>query len=139
MTVTFNLAGIDYMALNAGPHFKLNEACSIMVHLDTQDEIDRVWTALLSDGGKPSQCGWLTDRFGVTWQVIPTMFTRLMESGEKAATGRMMAAMMKMVKMDIAGLQAAYDGKDDDATKKRQRDDDNDEKIETNGKESKTK
>ncbi|MET0545153.1 MAG: VOC family protein [Caulobacterales bacterium] len=110
LVVRFNLGGTEYMGLNGGPHFKFNEAASIVVNCETQEEIDRLWAALLEGGGAESQCGWLKDRFGLSWQIVPTIMEELMSKGDKDAGGRMMAAMMKMVKLDIAQLKAAYYG-----------------------------
>jgi len=109
MTVGFELAGRRYTALNGGPHFKFNEAVSFVVNCDTQAELDAYWEKLTSGGGKPVQCGWLKDRFGLSWQIVPTILPQLV--GKPGAGGRVMQALMQMVKLDIAKLQAAADGK----------------------------
>jgi len=108
MSLTFRLGGREYFALNGGPHYKLTEAFSMFVSCDTQEEVDRLWTAL-SEGGQPLRCGWLTDRFGVTWQIIPKAMTDMLADKDRARAGRVMNAMMGMVKLDIAGLKAAYE------------------------------
>jgi predicted 3-demethylubiquinone-9 3-methyltransferase (glyoxalase superfamily) len=105
--VEFELAGQRLVAMNGGPHYTLTPAASIILHLDTQAEVDRIWSALLADGGTESRCGWLTDRFGLSWQIIPRALPRLLQSDP---TGRVMQAMMAMVKIDIATLEAAAKG-----------------------------
>lgn len=102
-TVAFTLMGQHYWGLNGGPYYALTPAASISVHVDTQAEVDRLWSALL-EGGSESRCGWLTDRFGLSWQIIPRALPRLLKSD---TTGRVMHAMMGMVKLDIAALEAA--------------------------------
>jgi predicted 3-demethylubiquinone-9 3-methyltransferase (glyoxalase superfamily) len=108
LTVTFELAGTEFMALNGGPHFKLTEAASLVVQCDGQAEIDRLWSALLADGGKEQQCGWLKDRYGMSWQIVPARLRDMMQAGEPERMARVMAAVMKMVKLDLAPLEAAY-------------------------------
>ena len=103
-TVEFTLMGQRYWALNGGPHYKLTPACSISVHVDSQAEVDHLWTALLEGGGVESRCGWLADRWGLSWQIIPRALPRLLKSD---TSGRVMQAMMGMVKRDIAALEAA--------------------------------
>lgn len=103
-TVEFTLMGQSYWALNGGPHFKPTPAASISVHVDTQSEIDHLWQGLLAGGGQQSRCGWLTDRFGQSWQIIPRALPRLLKSDR---TGKVMQAMMAMVKFDIAALETA--------------------------------
>ncbi|MGQ0612033.1 MAG: VOC family protein [Paracoccaceae bacterium] len=103
-TVSFTLMGQRFWGLNGGPHFKPSPAASITVYLDTQPEMDRLWSALLEGGGAESRCGWLTDRFGISWQIIPRALPRLLRAD---ASGRVMQAMMGMVKLDIAALEAA--------------------------------
>ncbi len=103
-TVEFTLMGQRYWVLNGGPHLALTPAASISVHVDSQAEVDRLWQALLAGGGVESRCGWLTDRFGLSWQIIPRALPRLLKSD---TSGRVMAAMMGMVKLDIAALEAA--------------------------------
>ncbi|RYY59764.1 MAG: VOC family protein [Chitinophagaceae bacterium] len=107
MTMAFELFGQKYIALNGGPHYQFTEAVSFVVNCETQEEIDRYWEALLADGGKASRCGWLKDRFGLSWQIVPVQLPQLLKAGDAAAKGRVMAAMMNMVKMDIAALEAA--------------------------------
>jgi predicted 3-demethylubiquinone-9 3-methyltransferase (glyoxalase superfamily) len=109
MTIAFELEGQEYVALNGGPNFSFTHGVSLMVRCDTQEEIDRYW-ARLTEGGKEIQCGWLVDRFGLSWQIVPRVFMELVSGSDKARAQRMMAAMMKMVKMDIAALKRAYEG-----------------------------
>lgn len=110
MTVEFELDGQRFTALNGGPMFQFTEAVSFQVHCDTQQEIDHFWDKL-SAGGDPKarQCGWLKDRFGVSWQVVPAALPKLM--ADPAAAGRVMSALLTMTKLDVAALQAAADGK----------------------------
>lgn len=110
LVVEFTLAGAPYMVLNGGPMFEHSPAASISVLADDQSEIDRLWDALTKDGGKESMCGWVVDRFGVSWQVVPSVLPTLMESDDKAAAGRARAAMMKMGKFNISALEAAFRG-----------------------------
>jgi predicted 3-demethylubiquinone-9 3-methyltransferase (glyoxalase superfamily) len=110
MVVDFQLEGQRCQALNAGPIFKLSPAFSFVVNCKTQKEVDYYWTKLLSGGGQPSQCGWLTDRFGLSWQIVPEMMAKVYAGKDAAAAQRMMAAMLKMVKLDIAALEAAAKG-----------------------------
>ena len=109
MTVQFQLQGQDFTALNGGPQFTFNEAVSFVVHCDTQEEIDRYWEKLTADGGQEVQCGWLRDRYGLSWQIVPSMLGELV-SGDAARAGRVMGALMKMVKLDIATLKKAAEG-----------------------------
>ncbi len=109
LTVAFELDNASFMALNGGPHFKLTEAASIAVRCDTQAEIDTLWSRLLEDGGVEQQCFWLKDRFGLSWQVVPSQLEQWMRS-DKIAAARVMSVMMGSVKADIAKLQRAYDG-----------------------------
>ena len=102
--VEFTLIGQRYWLLNGGPHHQLTPACSISVHVDSQAEVDHLWTALLAGGGTESRCGWLSDRWGLSWQIIPRALPRLLKSG---TPGRVLQAMMGMVKLDIAALEAA--------------------------------
>lgn len=101
-----SLLGQRYTFLNGGPHYRLTPAASIEVHLDTQAEVDLLWHALLQ-GGEAQRCGWLTDRFGVSWQIIPRSLIRLMLTEDDAVAARVTAAMMQMVKLDVAALEAA--------------------------------
>ncbi|MVT08456.1 VOC family protein [Chitinophaga tropicalis] len=111
MTVTFILDGVEFTALNAGPHFKFTEAISFYVKCDTQEEIDEKWEKLTSGGGQPSQCGWLKDKFGLSWQIAPPVLGELMQDKDREKAGRVTAAMMKMTKIDIQQLKDAYDNK----------------------------
>lgn len=110
MTVEFELDGRPFMGLNGGPVFKFSEAISFVIDCQDQAEVDRYWDALLADGGRESQCGWLTDRFGLSWQVTPRQLAELMSSGDKAQAERVFGAMMKMGKLDVAKLEAAARG-----------------------------
>lgn len=110
MTATFEIAGTRLMGLNGGPYFHFTEAFSLFVSVDTQDEIDRLWSALTGDGGQESQCGWLKDKFGLSWQIVPTALPSLLGSPDPGAAGRAMQAMLQMRKLDIAALRAAHDG-----------------------------
>lgn len=107
LTVVFELDGQWFRGLNGGPQFTFSEAISFEIEVETQGELDRYWDALLADGGVESQCGWLKDRFGLSWQVVPKQLGELMTSEDKAKAGRVAAAMMRMVKLDIAALEAA--------------------------------
>ncbi|MGF1475723.1 MAG: VOC family protein [Geminicoccaceae bacterium] len=110
LVVAFTLAGTPYQALNGGPQFKHSEAASISVTTLDQDEIDRLWTALTADGGRESRCGWLVDRFGLSWQIVPEALPRLLGDTDRQASARVMETMMTMAKIDIAALEAAYHG-----------------------------
>ena len=110
LTVNFTLAGNSYIALNGGPDFKFNEAISLSIDCADQAEVDRYWEALLANGGEPSVCGWLKDRFGVSWQVVPRQMTQMFNSADRAAAKRAMEAMLKMVKIDVAEVERAYAG-----------------------------
>jgi predicted 3-demethylubiquinone-9 3-methyltransferase (glyoxalase superfamily) len=111
MTVGFTLAGQEFTALNGGPQFKFTEAISLVVNCETQQEIDYFWDKLTSSGGQPIECGWLKDRYGLCWQVVPTALGQMMKAGDATKTNRMMAALMTMKKLDVAELQKAYEGK----------------------------
>ncbi len=106
MTIEFQIEGQEFIALNGGPHFKFNEAVSFVVNCKTQAEVDRYWKKL-SAGGKEVQCGWLKDKFGVSWQIVPTVLGELMSSKDSAKSRRVMQAMLKMVKLDIKKLKDA--------------------------------
>ncbi|QTD44497.1 VOC family protein [Ottowia testudinis] len=112
MTVSFELLGQPFLALNGGPHFKFNEAVSLMVLCDTQAEIDHYWSAL-SQGGDPAaqQCGWLKDRYGVSWQIAPAAFADWITSADHAAVERYMGVMMGMKKLNLAQLRQAFEGR----------------------------
>jgi len=109
MTTYFEIEGQPFVALNGGEEAKFNQAISFVVNCDTQDEIDYYWSKL-AEGGKEIQCGWLVDRFGVTWQIVPSQMPEWV-SGDPEKANRVMKALMPMKKLDIATLQAAYDGK----------------------------
>ncbi|MBX7074568.1 MAG: VOC family protein [Pirellulales bacterium] len=109
MTVEFQLAGIEFVALNGGPHFKFTEAISLSVDCESQAEVDHLWSSL-TQGGQPSQCGWLKDRYGLSWQIVPRALPELLASKDAAKSGRVMQAMLQMSKIDIAELQRAADG-----------------------------
>jgi predicted 3-demethylubiquinone-9 3-methyltransferase (glyoxalase superfamily) len=109
MTVSFELEGQRFYALNGGPHFKFTPAVSFFVDCETQAEIDRYWEKLAADGGATNRCGWLTDQFGVTWQIVPSLLGRLLGDADPKKAGAVMQAMMQMTKLDIAALQRAYD------------------------------
>ena len=108
--VSFTLFGQPFRAMTAGPHDEFNDAISLMVLCDDQAEIDRYWNALLKDGGKPVACGWLTDRFGLRWQIAPAVFEEMMSDMDPIRSKRVTDAMMKMVKFDLAALEKAYRG-----------------------------
>lgn len=107
--VDFTLAGQQFMAIGAGPLDPFNHAISFVVNCDDQAEVDRLWDAL-SDGGLAEQCGWLKDRYGVSWQIVPTVLGELIADPDREKARRVMEAMLQMVKLDIAGLRRAYDG-----------------------------
>ena len=109
MTVAFALDGQDLVALNGGPHFKFTEAISFVVNCETQDEVDHFWEKL-SAGGQEVQCGWLKDRYGVSWQIVPTVLPEMLQDKDPEKARRVMAAMLKMIKIDIAALRHAYEG-----------------------------
>ena len=96
------------MALNGGPHFKFTEAISLYVNCESQEEVDYYWERLLSDGGKESQCGWLKDKFGLSWQIVPSRLSQLMKDTNREKSERVMQAMLKMIKLDIKALEQAY-------------------------------
>jgi predicted 3-demethylubiquinone-9 3-methyltransferase (glyoxalase superfamily) len=110
LSVTFELLGQTYIALNGGPSFTFSQGFSLMVQVDTQAEIDRLWTKLTENGGKEVQCGWLVDKFGVSWQIVPRQLGQMLADKDKAKAGRTMQAMMGMKKLELAKLQAAFDG-----------------------------
>ncbi|MFN7055931.1 VOC family protein [Hyphomonas sp.] len=110
MVVEFTLAGAPMMILTAGLHYKLTPAASISVLTKDQEETDRLWAALLDAGGQESMCGWLEDRYGLSWQIVPEALPRLMNSGDGPAAMRVRDAMMQMRKIDIAAIEAAYRG-----------------------------
>jgi predicted 3-demethylubiquinone-9 3-methyltransferase (glyoxalase superfamily) len=109
LTANFRLAGQEFIALNGGPQFKFNEAISLFVECKDQAEVDRLWNALTADGGEESRCGWLKDRFGLSWQIIPTALNVLMSDPNPAKAQAVMQAMLQMQKIEVDKLQAAYD------------------------------
>ncbi len=109
MSVSFTLDGLDFQAINAGPQFQFTEAISFFVSSNTQAEIDRYWAALTADGGEESRCGWLKDKFGLSWQIVPARLGELLSDPDHGRSGRAMAAMMGMSKIVIADLEAAAD------------------------------
>ena len=113
MTVEFELNGQPFTALNGGPHFKFNEAVSFQIMCQDQEEVDHYWNQL-GEGGDPNaqQCGWLKDKFGLSWQVVPTELIQLVTDPDKARSGRAMEAMLKMKKIDIAGIKRAVEGRE---------------------------
>jgi predicted 3-demethylubiquinone-9 3-methyltransferase (glyoxalase superfamily) len=110
MTVSFELDGQEFTALNGGPLFKFTEAISFVAHCEDQAEVDKLWIGLIADGGEESQCGWLKDKFGVSWQIVPNALMELMSGPDKDKTDRVYQAMLKMKKLDIEGLKKAYAG-----------------------------
>ncbi len=109
MVVIFELDGEEFMALNGGPKFKFSEAISLVINCKTQKELDHFWSRLL-EGGQAQQCGWLKDRFGLSWQVVPSIIGELMQDKDPARSARVMKAVMKMGKIDIGELKRAYEG-----------------------------
>ncbi len=107
LTVDFTLAGKRYMLLNGGPQFPYTEAISLMITCESQAEVDRLWTKLIGDGGKEVACGWLKDKYGLAWQIVPKRLLELIADSDAAKAGRAMKAMMKMVKLDIAAIDTA--------------------------------
>ena len=110
LVVQFTLAGQEYMALNGGMRFEYTPAISFKIDCADQAEVDRLWDGLCSNGGSPGQCGWLKDRFGVSWQIVPLALPKFLGGPDRAGAQRAMQAMMQMRKLDIAALQKAYDG-----------------------------
>jgi len=108
LAVTFELEGQEFMALNGGPQYKFTPAISLFVKCKTQQEVDALWDKLL-DGGTPQQCGWLTDKYGVSWQIVPTALGEMLQDPDPKKSQRVMEAMLKMVKLDIARLKQAYE------------------------------
>ena len=110
MSATFQLEGQEFFALNGGPQFTFSPAVSFFVNCETQQEVDELW-GKLSDGGEQEQCGWLRDKYGLSWQIIPSVLGRMLQDKDPAKAQRVMQAMLQMKKIDIAKLRAAYDGK----------------------------
>ena len=109
MLVEFTLAGESYMALNGGPYYQFTPALSLFVSCNDQAEVDRLWD-VLSDGGTPMQCGWITDRYGVSWQIVPAALSAMMKDKDPAKVRRATEAMLQMIKLDVAQLEKAYNG-----------------------------
>ena len=109
MTATFQLEGQEFIALNGGPLFKFTEAISLCVSCETQEEVDDLWKKLTAGGGAPSRCGWLKDKFGLSWQIVPNALMELASDKDPAKSKRVMEAMLQMTKLDIGKLRAAYD------------------------------
>jgi len=112
LTVEFTVAGQPFMGLNGGPQFSFTEAVSFSIECEDQAEVDRLWEALTKGGGSPGPCGWLKDRFGLSWQIVPRALNEMMKDPNREAAGRAMKAMLKMGKLDIAALQRAFEGKE---------------------------
>ena len=110
MVVTFQLDGQEFMALNGGPHFKFSEAISLLVNCETQEEVDELWKKLC-EGGEPGQCGWLKDKYGLSWQIVPTVLGKMLQDKDTEKTERVMNAIIKMNKIDIQTLKQTYERK----------------------------
>jgi predicted 3-demethylubiquinone-9 3-methyltransferase (glyoxalase superfamily) len=110
MTATFQLDGQEFIALNGGPHFKFTEAISFSVDCKTQEEVDELWEKL-SEGGQKSRCGWLKDKYGLSWQIVPTVLTEMLGGRDPEKSKRVMGAMLQMNKLDIKTLKQAYEGR----------------------------
>jgi predicted 3-demethylubiquinone-9 3-methyltransferase (glyoxalase superfamily) len=110
LTVEFTLAGQKFIGLNGGPEFHFTEAVSFTIDCEDQAEVDRYWEALIANGGSPSVCGWLKDRFGVSWQVIPRQLPEMLNGSDRDGAARAMEAMLQMTKIDVAKLREAYEG-----------------------------
>lgn len=108
--VTFELDGQLFRAMNGGPRFPFTEAVSIEVSVETQVEVDRLWSALIADGGEESRCGWLRDRWGLSWQIVPTALATVLAGADREGAARALQAMLRMSKLDVAALEAAYAG-----------------------------
>jgi predicted 3-demethylubiquinone-9 3-methyltransferase (glyoxalase superfamily) len=110
MTASFELAGQEFVALNGGPTFEFSQGISLFVDCEDQEEVDRLWDAFIADGGRPDQCGWLTDRFGVSWQIVPRALGELLGDEDPEKANRVMEAMLGMQKIEVDGLRRAYEG-----------------------------
>ncbi len=110
MVAEFQIEGQKFVALNGGPHFKFTEAISFVINCETQEEVDYFWEKLTADGGAESQCGWLRDKYGLSWQVVPTVLIELMKDKDPEKSQRVMKAMLQMKKIDIPTLKRAYEG-----------------------------
>ena len=108
VVVEFTLFGQSFMSITAGSHHEFNDAFSLLVNCDSQQELDRYWNAILENGGKPQACGWIIDRYGVRWQIVPTALGEMMADPDKARAGRVAQEMLKQVKLDLPKLEAAY-------------------------------
>lgn len=111
VVVEFTLFGQAFMAISAGPHDSFNDAVSFMVNCESQDEIDRYWDAILENGGKPQACGWIIDKYGVRWQIVPTALGEMMTDADATKVKRVAEEMLKQVKFDVAKLEAAFQGR----------------------------
>ena len=111
MTLEFEIEGQQFIALNGGPHFKFTEAISLVVNCDTQKEIDDYWQKLTADGGKEVECGWLKDKFGLSWQIVPRILADMLTDKDPAKSQRVMMAVLKMKKLEIETLKRAFEGK----------------------------
>ncbi len=110
MSVNFELEGQEFIGLNAGPQFQFNEAISFLVDCKTQEEVDELWEKLTAEGGEEGRCGWLKDKYGLSWQIIPSALNEMLSDPDPEKAGRAMQAMLEMNKIDIEELQRAYDG-----------------------------
>ena len=110
MVVEFQIEGQEFLALNGGPRFKFTEAISFVVNCETQEEVDYFWEKLTADGGAESQCGWLKDKYGLSWQVVPTILAELLKDKDASKSQRVMKAMLQMKKIDIPTLKRAAEG-----------------------------
>jgi predicted 3-demethylubiquinone-9 3-methyltransferase (glyoxalase superfamily) len=109
LTVDFQLNGQDFVALNGGPQFKFTEAISLLVNCEDQEEVDYLWQKLTADGGEESQCGWLKDKYGLSWQIVPTILNEMLSDPDPGKSGRAMQAMLQMHKIDIPTIKRAYE------------------------------
>lgn len=110
LSITFTLSDLEFIAINGGPHFTHSPAISMFVKCADQIEVDKFWNKLLAGGGKPVQCGWLTDKFGVSWQIVPTELGEMLKDPDVARAARVTEAMLKMIKLDLIKLKQVYDG-----------------------------
>jgi predicted 3-demethylubiquinone-9 3-methyltransferase (glyoxalase superfamily) len=111
LTIEFEIEGQKFVALNGGPLFKFNESVSFVINCETQEEVDYFWGKLIADGGEESACGWLKDKFGLSWQITPTVLIDMLHDNDQEKSGRVMQAMLQMQKIEIPKLKAAYGGK----------------------------
>ena len=110
LMVSFTLDGLSFLGINGGPQFTFNESVSFAIDCEDQAEVDRLWDALIEGGGSPGQCGWLKDRFGMSWQIVPRQLGEILGDPDRARAGRAMEAMLKMSKIDVAALRRAFEG-----------------------------